>query len=64
MKINIHKSSDGQFYFNIVAKTGEVIATSETYHNKKDCRDTIKSIISQAALIRVVDKTKPAKQPV
>jgi uncharacterized protein len=43
-KFNIMKSTDDQFYFTITAGNGEIVSTSETYHNLKDCKDTIESI--------------------
>lgn len=46
MKFIIKKSSDGQFYFVIVAKNGEPLATSEMYTRKAKAQHTIKLIQS------------------
>ena len=45
-KIEVHEAvmSPKQYYFNIIAGNGEVVATSETYKNIKDCKDTARSI--------------------
>lgn len=41
MKFKIHISKNKQFYFVLVARNGEVIATSETYYSKQMCRKGI-----------------------
>jgi uncharacterized protein YegP (UPF0339 family) len=56
MKYIIHKSSDGQFYFILIARNGQVIATSETYKTKQSCKKGIKSV-RRNAFARIVDLT-------
>lgn len=41
----IKRSEDRQYYFVIVAKNGQVLATSETYTRKENCK---KSLVSAA----------------
>jgi uncharacterized protein YegP (UPF0339 family) len=56
MKIVIKKSGwlKEKYHFNVVAKNGEVVATSEKYHSLIDLNDTIRLIqkdIAQAVVI-------------
>ena len=55
MKIKIHKSSDDQFYFTIVASNGEPLATSETYTTKENCKHTAALIKNDAMMAEVID---------
>lgn len=41
MKFIIKNSEDGQFYFKIESKNGQVLLTSETYLKKSSARRTI-----------------------
>ena len=43
-KYLIQKSSNGQFYFVLIAKNGEVILTSEMYITKQNCLNGIESV--------------------
>lgn len=43
-KIEIFKGVDKQYYFRIIAENGEIIAVSEAYKNKTNCKKGIKSI--------------------
>lgn len=45
-----------QLYFTIVAKNGEVLATSETYSNRGDLDSTIEMIKANAAFARVENR--------
>ena len=45
MKIQILKSTNGQFYWRIVARNGRILATSETYKSKQACKNTVTSVI-------------------
>ena len=45
MRFEILRSSDNQFYFNIVSDNNQVVATSEMYTQKKSAAQTITSII-------------------
>jgi len=46
MKINIFKSvKDGQWYFHIVARNGEIVAQSEGYKRRQSAIDTVDAIL-------------------
>jgi uncharacterized protein YegP (UPF0339 family) len=50
MKYVVKKSEkSGQFFFNIVASNGQVLASSEQYKEKASAMDTIESIKKNAA---------------
>jgi uncharacterized protein YegP (UPF0339 family) len=51
----IKKSSNGQYFFNVVASNGSTLATSETYWNKQDARSAAQSIINQAGSGQIID---------
>ncbi|MCA1671850.1 MAG: YegP family protein [Actinobacteria bacterium] len=57
MRFIVRKASNAQYYFNIVAGNNEVVATSETYHQKASALSTIQSIKSSAGGAEVVDQT-------
>ena len=40
----MRKSTDKQFYFVIVAKNGQVLATSETYKTKAKCKNGFRAL--------------------
>ena len=57
MKFVIKKSEkSGQFWFNIVASTGQVLATSEQYTAKASAVNAIESIQENAAAAPIVDE--------
>jgi uncharacterized protein YegP (UPF0339 family) len=43
---HLHKSTNGQYYFNLKAANGETIATSEMYTSKGNAENGIVSIIT------------------
>lgn len=43
-KIEIFKGTNNQYYFRIVAENDEIIAISEAYTNKTNCKNGIKSV--------------------
>ena len=43
-KFHLKKSKDGQFYFNLHAKNGEIVLTSERYKAKASAKNGIASI--------------------
>jgi uncharacterized protein YegP (UPF0339 family) len=51
----IKKSSNGQFYFTVEAANRKVLATSETYWNKGDCRHAAELIKSNAGGASILD---------
>lgn len=48
MRFEIKKSKNDQFYFNIVARNHEVIATSEMYTRKENALKTANLIINES----------------
>lgn len=57
MKYVIKKSEKtGQFWFNIVASNGQVLATSEQYKAKASAKNAIESIQAGAAKAPIVDE--------
>ena len=57
MKFVVKKSSNGQFRFNLVASNGQIVATSESYKQKKSALDTIASIQTNAGAATIDDET-------
>ena len=47
-KFMLKQAKDGQFYFNLTAKNGQVIATSEMYTTKAACENGIESVKENA----------------
>lgn len=47
-KFEIKQSSDGQYMFNLKAPNGEVILTSETYHQKRSAEQGVASVKANA----------------
>ncbi|MBL7910011.1 MAG: YegP family protein [Bacteroidia bacterium] len=43
-KYYVNKAINGQFYFNLTGKNGEIILTSETYVTRQGCNDGITSV--------------------
>lgn len=43
-KYIVQKATDGQFYFVLTAKNGEIILTSEMYTTKQNCLNGIDSV--------------------
>ncbi|MFY1697336.1 MULTISPECIES: YegP family protein [unclassified Solwaraspora] len=59
MEIQIHYSSNPtqQYYWQIVASNGRILATSETYYNKSDAMSAARSVKYQAGSAPIVDHT-------
>ena len=55
-KFIIKSSKDGQFYFNLYATNGRVIATSETYTTLQNCKKGVTSVKNNA-LSHIEDTT-------
>ena len=49
---------DGQFRFNLTAKNGQVIATSEAYTTKAACINGIESVKANAPMAEIDDQTE------
>lgn len=56
-RFEIKKSTDGQFYFVLVAPNNEVIAKSEMYKSKDGCENGIRAVKEYAPTALIVDKT-------
>ena len=54
---DLKKSSDGQFYFNLVASNGETVATSERYTTKSNAERGIDAVRRAASTTEVKDNT-------
>lgn len=56
MNIWINKATNGQFYCTLET-TGnhKVLATSETYHNKSDCRAAAELVKGEAGGASIID---------
>lgn len=59
-KFEIKESKNGQFFFNLTAKNGQVIATSEMYTTKSACQNGISSVQDNAPNADVEDQTVAA----
>lgn len=56
----IKQAKDGQFYFNLTAKNGQVIASSEMYTTKAACENGIASVKTNAPNADTDDTTAAA----
>ncbi|MCY3673898.1 MAG: YegP family protein [Paracoccaceae bacterium] len=56
---DIKPSTDGQFYFVLVAPNGKTIATSEMYTTKQSARVGIDAVKKYAPVANIDDKTLP-----
>ena len=54
----ISKSKDGQYYFVLKARDGQVLVTSETYTTKQSAENGIRAVRGTATAAKVVDTTK------
>lgn len=59
-KFVVKKGTTGKFRFTLVARNGQVIATSETYNTKAAAMNGIKAVQSTAAGAAVEDQTTKA----
>ncbi len=53
-KFQISKSSDGQFFFNLIAANGEVVVTSEMYASLAMAKKGISAVKRYAKTAKVV----------
>tara|TARA_Y100000815_G_C13166590_1_gene433894 strand:- start:47 stop:241 length:195 start_codon:yes stop_codon:yes gene_type:complete len=57
-KFEIKKSKNGEFYFNLRSKgNGEIIATSEMYESKQNCKNGIAAVKRDAPEAEIEDLT-------
>jgi uncharacterized protein YegP (UPF0339 family) len=57
MKFIIHRSTNKQFYYTLVARNGRIVMTSETYKRKGSCQKAISSMIRNVMNSKTIDKT-------
>lgn len=55
MKFTIYKSDDGQFYYVVTSRNGQIMLTSETMKRKQSCVSAIKRIMEYSADAKVDD---------
>lgn len=59
MRYELYRDSDGGWRFRLVAANNEIIATGESYRNRKDCLGAIELVkLSKDAPVRMVRKVK------
>ncbi|MEK4171337.1 YegP family protein [Lysinibacillus sp. Y5S-8] len=56
-KFEILRATNNQYYFVLKAPNGEIIATSETYTTKENCKNGINSVKVNAPKATVVDNS-------
>lgn len=56
MKFEIRKSSNGKFYWVLIARNGEVLCTSQILKRKQSARKSIKAA-KKSLFAPVIDKT-------
>ena len=57
MRFAIRRNTAGQFWWQLVAGNGEVMASSEAMTRKESCLSSIESIRGGAANAEVVDRS-------
>jgi uncharacterized protein len=60
MKFVLKRASNGEYRFNMIASNGQVVATSETYKQKRSALSTIESIQKNAGGATIDDQSEPA----
>jgi uncharacterized protein YegP (UPF0339 family) len=56
-KFVLKKGSTGKYHFNLVARNGQVIATSEAYGSKASALNGIESVKNNAPNAQIDDQT-------
>lgn len=59
-KFELKKSKNNKFFFNLTAKNGQVLATSELYSTKSAAENGIRSAKENAPLADLDDQTAQA----
>ncbi|MDR1902535.1 MAG: DUF1508 domain-containing protein [Treponema sp.] len=62
-KFTVYKDRAKQYRFNLKAANGEIIASGESYPDKKSALKGIASIQKNAAAAKIVDDTGEAETP-
>ena len=57
----LKKSKSGQFFFNLTAKNGQIIASSEMYNSKGAAENGIRSVKENAPNADTEDKTEESQ---
>ena len=57
MKFTIYKSEDGQYYYVVTSRNGQIMLTSETMKRKQSVTNAIKRIMEMAADSDVDDRS-------
>jgi uncharacterized protein YegP (UPF0339 family) len=60
MRFQIRKSSNGQYYYVLIASNGKILVTSETMKKKPSCINSINVIVDylyKNPSVRIEDKT-------
>jgi len=58
VKFVVKKTSNGEFRFNLLASNGHVVATSESYKEKRSALSTIESIKKNAGAATLDDQAQ------
>ncbi len=58
MKAKIKRASNGQYYFNVCADNGKILATSELYTQKHNATKAINVLINGMGMAQITDETK------
>jgi len=58
VKFVVKKTSNGEFRFNLLASNGQVVATSESYKEKRSALSTIESIKKNAGAATLDDQAQ------
>lgn len=59
-KFDLKEATNGEFHFNLTAKNGQVIASSEMYTTKAAAENGINSVTENAPLADIEDLTEAA----
>ena len=59
-KFELKKAKNGDFYFNLTAKNGQVIASSEMYKSKAAAENGIASVKENAPAAEIEDNSEAA----
>ena len=55
-KFEIYKDKKGEFRFRLKAKNGQIIATSEGYTTKANCKNGVSSVMKNAVEAEVIEE--------
>jgi uncharacterized protein YegP (UPF0339 family) len=62
-KFTVYLDRAKKYRFNLKAANGEIIASGESYPDKKSALKGIASIQKNAAAAKIIDETAPAEAP-